>query len=98
VHAAVKLPESIGSKSLSAFVRRFHGDAVADELRIDSSAVASAILSRATSIIRSRRLKARQDDERWRRNQEKYLAQSRARLVQTENAQYESNGYERGNP
>jgi hypothetical protein len=37
LHDALKLPESIGSKALSALARRFHGDAIADELQIESS-------------------------------------------------------------
>ncbi|MEY2453955.1 MAG: hypothetical protein QOD92_3529, partial [Acidimicrobiaceae bacterium] len=90
LHDALKLPESIGSKALSTLARRFHGDAVADELQIESSAAADAVISRATSVIRSHRLKARQDPEQWQRNQEKYLAESRARLGAADDAQYEA--------
>jgi hypothetical protein len=90
LHDALKLPESIGSKALSALARRFHGDAIADELQIESSGAADAIISRATSVIRSHRWKARQDAEQWRRNQEKYLAESRAQLASADYAQYEA--------
>ena len=87
---ALKLPESIGSKALSALARRFHGDAIADELQIETSAAADAVISRAISVIRSHRLKERQDADRWQRNQTKYLAESRARLADSDDAQYEN--------
>jgi hypothetical protein len=90
LHDALKLPESIGSKALSALARRFHGDAIADELQIESSAVADAVLSRAISVVRSRRSKDRHDAEHWQRNQEKYLAESRAILAAADDAQYEN--------
>jgi hypothetical protein len=90
LHDALKLPTSIGSKALSALARRFHGDAVADELQIESSRVADAVLSGAISVIRSRRSKERQDAERWQRNQQSHLAESRARLADGDEAQYES--------
>ncbi|MEY2424285.1 MAG: hypothetical protein QOI95_4352 [Acidimicrobiaceae bacterium] len=90
LHNALKLPESIGSKALSALARRFHGDAVADELQIESSGVADAVISRAIAVIRSRRLKERLDAEHWQRNQAKYLAESRARLADADAAQYEA--------
>jgi hypothetical protein len=90
LHDALKLPESIGSKALSALARRFHGDAIADELQIESSALADAVLSRAISVIRSRRSKERHDAAHWQRNQEKYLAESRAILAAADDAQYEN--------
>jgi hypothetical protein len=37
-------------------------------------------------------LKARQDPGQWRRNQERYLAESRARLAEADDAQYETAG------
>jgi hypothetical protein len=89
LHDALKLPESIGSRALSALARRFHGDAIADELQIERSAAADVVISRAISVIRSHRLQARQDAERWQQNQEKYLAESRARLAAAADAQYE---------
>jgi hypothetical protein len=90
LHDALKLPESIGSKALSALARRFHGDAVADELQIESSAAADAVISRATSEIRSHRLRARKNAELWQGNQAKYLAESQARLADADHAQYET--------
>jgi hypothetical protein len=89
LHGGLNLPEWIGSKALSALARRFHGDAIADELQIKSSGAADAVLSGAISAIRSHRLKARRDTEHWRRNQAKYLAESRARLDSSDDAQYE---------
>jgi hypothetical protein len=90
LHDALKLPEAIGAKALSALARRFHGDAIADELQIESSGAADAVISRAISVVRSRRLKDRQDTEQWRLNHEKHLAESRARLVEADDAQYET--------
>jgi hypothetical protein len=90
LHDALKLPESIGSKALNALARRFHGDAVADELQIESSGAAHVVISRAISVIRSHRFKERQDADQWQRNQEKYLAESRARLGDSDDAQYET--------
>jgi hypothetical protein len=92
LHDALKLPESIGTTALSALARRFHGDAIADELQIKSSGAADAVLSGAISAIRSHRLRARRDAEQWRRNQAKYLADSRARLASSDGAQYEGDG------
>jgi hypothetical protein len=89
LHDALKLPESIGSRALSALARRFHGDAVADELQIASSGAADAVISRAISVIRARRSKARQDTAQWQRSREKYLAESRALLWDADAAQYE---------
>jgi hypothetical protein len=89
LHGGLNLPEWIGSKALSALARRFHGDAIADELQIKSSGAADAVLSGAISAIRSHRLKARRDSEHWQRNQAKYLAESRARLDSSDDAQYE---------
>jgi hypothetical protein len=90
LHDALKLPESIGAKALSALARRFHGDAIADELQIESSGAADAVISRAISVIRSHRSKERQDAEQWQQNQEKYLAESRAQLADADHAQYET--------
>jgi hypothetical protein len=90
LHNALKVPESISSKALSALVRRFHGDAIADELQIQSSAAADGVISRAIAVIRSRRLKERQDAEQWQRNQAKHLAELRARLAEGDDAQYET--------
>jgi hypothetical protein len=90
LHDALNVPESIGSKALSALARRFHGDAIADELGIASSGAADAVISRAISVIRSRRLKARQQPEQWLRNQVKYLADLRAQLAEAEEAQYQT--------
>lgn len=90
LHDALKLPESIASKALSALARRFHGDAIADELQIESSAAADSVVSHAISVIRAHRLKARRDAEQWQRNQEKYLAESRALLAAADDAQYET--------
>jgi hypothetical protein len=90
LHEALNLPESIGSRALNALARRFHGDAVADELGIPSSGAADAILSTAISVIRSRRFNGRQDAEGWQRNQEKYLAEVRAQLADANATQYET--------
>jgi hypothetical protein len=87
---ALKLPESFGSKALSALARRFHGDAIADELEIASSRSADAVISRAISIIRAHREKERRDVAQWQRNQARYLAESQARLADADDAAYET--------
>jgi hypothetical protein len=89
LHDALHVPMPLGAKALRALTRRFHGDAVADELQIESSRAADAVISRAISVVRARRSQARRDAERWQRNQEKYLAESRAQLAQLDHAQYE---------
>ncbi|MEY2402643.1 MAG: hypothetical protein QOD38_194 [Acidimicrobiaceae bacterium] len=89
LHVGLSLPKSIGSKALHALARRFHGDAIADELQINSSTAADAILAGSISAIRSHRLKARRDAEHWRLNQAKHLAESRARLASADEAQYQ---------
>lgn len=90
IHDALNLPETVGSKALSALARRFHGDAIADELQIGSSRAADAVISGAISAIRSHRLKERQNAEQWQRNQDRYLAESRAQLAEADDAQYET--------
>jgi hypothetical protein len=98
LHDVLNLPKSIGSKALRALARRFHGDAIADELQIESSAAADAVLSRAISVIRSHRVKVRHDTEQWQRNQDKYLGESRARLAAADHAQYEGGVDSAGHP
>ena len=61
--------------------------------KIESSVAADAVISRAISVIRSHRLKVRKDAEQWQRNQEKYLAESRARLADADDAQYETGAW-----
>jgi hypothetical protein len=90
LHGALNLPKSIGAKALSALARRFHGDSIADELQIPSSGPTDAVISGAISLIRSHRLKERRDAGQWQRNQEKYLAESRAQLAKADSAQYEA--------
>jgi len=90
LHAMLKLPEPIGVRALSALARRFHGDAIADELRIESSRAAEAVISRAISVIRSARLKDRRHVDKWQQNQVKYLAQSRTLVAQSDEAQFET--------
>ena len=90
LHGTLKLPEPIGVRALSALARRFHGDAIADELQIKSSRAADAVLSRAISVIRSNRLKERHDAGQWQQNQAKHLAQSRALLAEAGEAQFEA--------
>jgi hypothetical protein len=90
LHDALNLPEPVGARGLSALARLFHGDAIADELQIESSRAADAVISRAISASRSHRLKARRDAEQWQRNHEKYLAESRAQLAGADDAQYET--------
>ncbi|MCW2669102.1 MAG: hypothetical protein JWO27_999 [Frankiales bacterium] len=92
LHEVLNVPEPIGSRALSALARRFHGDAIADELGIASSGVADAVIARAISVIRSRRVKARQDSVRWQHNQDKNLAELRAQLAEAEQAQYQTPG------
>jgi hypothetical protein len=60
------------------------------ELQIETSGAADAVISRAISVIRSHRLKGRRDAEQWQRNQEKYLAESRAQLADADDVQYET--------
>jgi hypothetical protein len=60
------------------------------ELQIESSGAADAVISRAISVIRSHRLKGRRDAEQGQRNQEKYLAESRAQLADADDVQYET--------
>ncbi len=90
LHDTLHLPRAVGSKALAALVRRFHGEAIADELEISPSGVADAVISRVISVVRSRRLKARQDAGQWQRNQVGYLADLRAQLDEAEEAQYQA--------
>ncbi len=90
LHNALKLPDPIASKALLALARRFHAEPNADELQIEPSRAADAVISRAVSLVRSHRLKERKNAERWLWNQEKHLAESRAILADADDAQYET--------
>jgi hypothetical protein len=90
MHDALNLPEAMGSKTLRALARRFHGNAIADELGIEPSRTADQVLSAAISVVRARRRQDRQDAARWTRNQAKHLEELRAQLAEADPAQYEA--------
>ncbi len=62
---ALRLPESIGSRALAVLARRFHGDDVADEMRIPANPAIDALLGAAIKKARARRLKDRASPEKW---------------------------------
>ena len=87
---ALGVPETLGSKGLHSLARRFHGDAVADELQIAEDKIADAAISAAINRIRTRRVNLRRDPEKWATEQTKNLEAGRALLSEADNAVYEA--------
>jgi hypothetical protein len=77
MHDAVKIPSGMATAALQALVRRYHGDAMCDELRVPRAPVADALLGPAIRLLRTRRARLRVDAAAWSAAQEKNLAGSR---------------------
>ena len=80
LHEAINVPRSLGAIGLHSLARRFHDDAIADELGIRHSAVADRALDTAISRIRSYRAKLRRDPDRWTSEQQKQIEATRQLL------------------
>lgn len=80
LHEAINVPQSLGAIGLHSLARRFHDDAIADELGIRHSAVADRALDTAISRIRTYRAKLRRDPDRWTTEQQKQIEATRQLL------------------
>jgi hypothetical protein len=90
VHEALHVPSSLGSRGLHSLARLFHGDAIADELQIPSSATADAIISAAIKTIRARRASLRRNPTKWAAEQASNIAAARELLSTADPALYET--------
>jgi hypothetical protein len=82
LHDALPIPEGMAVHALRALTRRFHGDDVADALRIPRSEMADAVIAEAIHGVRLLRAHKRKDPKAWAAEQEKNLSDSRTRLGQ----------------
>jgi hypothetical protein len=83
---AQSIPENLAAKALSTLARRFHGDTLADDLGLEHSPTASAVLNEAIGAVRSRRSRLRRDAAKWQAARETNLADTRQRLADTTDA------------
>jgi hypothetical protein len=90
VHEVINVPSGMAIPALRALVRRYHGDAMSDELRVPRAPVADALLGPAIHVLRTRRARLRQDAAAWKAAQEKNIATAREILhADTQPAAYE---------
>jgi hypothetical protein len=88
---ALNLPETLGSKALGSLARKFHGDAMSDELLIARSPATDKVINTAIGVIRSGRAKLRKNPESWDKMKAKNLAAIRAQMADRgDPAQYET--------
>jgi hypothetical protein len=71
---AIHVPGVSGLPVLQALARRFHGDAVADDLGIPRHDVTDSLLTPVVSMIREERAKTRLDADKWQQKIEKAIA------------------------
>jgi ER-bound oxygenase mpaB/B'/Rubber oxygenase, catalytic domain len=90
LHAALNIPEPLGGRALQCLARRFHGDAIADELQLPRSPATDAVLTQAIQALHSRRIEQRKDPKRWAAQIAKNLAGTRDFLKSLPGAQYET--------
>ena len=90
LHEALNVPQSLGAIGLHSLARRFHPDAIADELGIRHSSVADRALDTAISRIRSYRAKLRRDPDRWTTEQQKQIEATRQLLGDGTDPLYET--------
>lgn len=90
LHEAINVPEPLGAAALRSLARRFHGDAVADELGLRRSRAADRALDTAISGIRSRRASLRRDPDRWASERTKQVQAARELLADGVDPLYET--------
>lgn len=87
---ALNLPETLGSKGLGSLARKFHGDAISDELLIARSPATDKVINTAIGVIRNRRAKLRKDPEGWGKMKARNLVAIRGQMAERDDpAQYE---------
>jgi ER-bound oxygenase mpaB/B'/Rubber oxygenase, catalytic domain len=89
---ALRVPGPLGSRAVQALARRFHGDAIADELQIPSPAGADAVIATAVKVIRARRARLRRDPGAWAAAQETNIAAARELLAGSDPALFQTHG------
>lgn len=87
---ALKVPSSLGTAGLHDLARRFHPEAIADELGLRKNPVAEKAITVAIGRIRTYRAQLRKDPERWLKARDAQLEESRAFLSTTDAALYEN--------
>jgi ER-bound oxygenase mpaB/B'/Rubber oxygenase, catalytic domain len=88
------VPCWLGSRVLQSLARSFHGDAMADELRIPSSAAADVVIAAAVRATRARRAGLRSNPGRCATEQARNILLVRKLLGRAEPALFETHGVE----
>jgi hypothetical protein len=78
LHELISLPKGAGMQALYALTRRFHGHALADELRLPRGAAADALLTPGIHAIRRHRAVLRGNPTAWNREHDKNIQGARA--------------------
>jgi hypothetical protein len=90
LHDVINVPSGMATPGLRALVRRHHGDAMSDELRVPRAPVADALLTPAIHVLRARRARLRRDAAAWQAAQEGNIAAAREMVhADTQPAAYE---------
>jgi hypothetical protein len=92
LHEALRLPAPLGARGVRSLARRFHGDAVADELGIESSPAADAVIAAGVTAIRARRARLRRSPDGWAAAQAANVAAAREFLAAAEPALFQGHG------
>ncbi|PZQ24723.1 MAG: DUF2236 domain-containing protein [Sphingopyxis macrogoltabida] len=77
----LRLPVPVGTRLLRALARRFHGDALADELGLARHPVAGALVAAVAGRVRGRRQALRQAPDRWAANRRSNIDSAKALLA-----------------
>lgn len=91
LRTALRLPETIGTRALGVLARRFHGDAMANELQIPRDGVVDAIIGKAINLNARRRQSMRNKPDDWNATIASNIAAARDAIGQRTEALYESN-------
>lgn len=81
LQTALRLPKPLGQRALSGLARRFHGNAVADDLLIPPAPITDPIVSGAIELIQRSRTKTRKNSAKWEQMIEKNMVALKEQLA-----------------
>lgn len=90
LRTALRLPETIGTRALGVLARRFHGDAIADELHIPRERAVDAVIGKAIDVNNRRRQSMRLKPEEWRSAITNNIEAARGAVAERQNALYQT--------